>query len=58
MVRVTRELVEGGILTRAEVEAMADEATRQVNEAERFARESPFPRPEAAVEHVFVAGGR
>ena len=58
VVRVTRELVEDGVLTQAEVEAMAEEATRQVDEAERFARESAYPAPESAAEHVFVAGGR
>lgn len=58
VVRVTRELVESGVLSRAEVEAIAEEAGRQVDEAERFARESSYPRPEAAEEHVFVAGGR
>jgi TPP-dependent pyruvate/acetoin dehydrogenase alpha subunit len=55
-VRLTRELVDDGILTRAQAEAMTDEATRRVDEAERFAKASAFPLPAAATKHVFVDG--
>lgn len=54
VVRMTRELLEAGKLTRERALELEDEATRLVDEAERFARESPFPKPEAALEHVFV----
>jgi pyruvate dehydrogenase E1 component alpha subunit len=56
VVRLTRELVDDGILTRAQAEAMTDEATRRVDEAERFAQASAFPLPAAATKHVFVDG--
>ena len=54
VVRLTRELLRTGGLTRARALELEAHATRQVDEAERFAKESPFPEPEAALEHVFV----
>ncbi|GAC1318030.1 MAG: thiamine pyrophosphate-dependent dehydrogenase E1 component subunit alpha [Chloroflexota bacterium] len=57
VVRMTRELLEAGLLSRAEAEGMAAEATRRVVDAEAFARQSPFPPPSAAAEHVFVGSG-
>lgn len=43
-----------GWLTDAEGEAIQAEANARVAEAEAFARESPYPAPEEALEHVFA----
>jgi pyruvate dehydrogenase E1 component alpha subunit len=57
VVRLTRELLEGGLLSRGDAERMTAEATQRVAEAEAFARRSSFPAPAAAADHVFVAAG-
>jgi pyruvate dehydrogenase E1 component alpha subunit len=54
VVRLTRELLESGVVTRERAQELEDEATRVVDEAERFAKESPWPAPESALEHVFA----
>lgn len=43
-----------GWLTDAEAQAIQDEMTAQVAEAEAFARQSPYPAPEEALQHVFA----
>ncbi|MCL4299926.1 MAG: thiamine pyrophosphate-dependent dehydrogenase E1 component subunit alpha [Anaerolineae bacterium] len=43
-----------GWLGEAEAQAIQDEMTAQVAEAEAFARESPYPAPEEALQHVFA----
>lgn len=43
-----------GWLSDAEAQAIQDEMTAQVAEAEAFARESPYPAPEEALQHVFA----
>ncbi len=54
VIRLTRELIEAEVLTRDRATELEAEATRRVDEAERFARESPWPEPESALAHVFV----
>jgi len=48
------QLKEQGWLTNKEVEAIQAEMTALVGEAETFARESAYPAPEEALEHVFA----
>jgi pyruvate dehydrogenase E1 component alpha subunit len=43
-----------GWLSDAEAQAIQDEMTTQVAEAETFARQSPYPAPEEALQHVFA----
>ncbi|MBE7556878.1 MAG: thiamine pyrophosphate-dependent dehydrogenase E1 component subunit alpha [Anaerolineales bacterium] len=43
-----------GWLSDAEAQAIQDEMTAQVAEAETFARQSPYPAPEEALQHVFA----
>jgi TPP-dependent pyruvate/acetoin dehydrogenase alpha subunit len=43
-----------GWLNDAEAQAIQDEMTKQVAEAEAFARQSPYPAPEEALQHVFA----
>lgn len=54
IVRRTRELVAAGGLTREQCLDLEADVTAEVDVAERFARESPFPSPETALDHVFV----
>lgn len=54
VVRLTRELLEGGILTRSHAETMVEQAGERVQEAERFARAGAFPTASSVEEHVFV----
>ena len=48
------QLKEQGWLTDAEAEAIQAEMTRRVAAAETFARESPYPAPEEALENLFA----
>ncbi|HMQ53169.1 MAG TPA: thiamine pyrophosphate-dependent dehydrogenase E1 component subunit alpha [Anaerolineae bacterium] len=48
------QMKEQGWLTEAEAEAIQAEMTELVAAAEKFARESPYPAPEEALEHVFA----
>lgn len=48
------QMKEQGWLTDAEAEAIQAEMTGLVAAAEKFARESPYPAPEEALEHVFA----
>lgn len=54
VIRLTRELLAAGTLSRERVLLLEADATSTVDEAESFARESPFPLPQAALEHVYV----
>ena len=48
------QMKEQGWLSDAEAEAIQAEMTELVAAAETFARESPYPAPEEALEHVFA----
>jgi TPP-dependent pyruvate/acetoin dehydrogenase alpha subunit len=49
-----RSLVEERVMTRQDVEAMDADVRKAVEEAARFALESPAPKPESALQHVFA----
>lgn len=49
-----RHLVEKGVLTEGAARAVWDSARAEVDEAIEFARQSPYPKPESALEHVFA----
>lgn len=51
--RLEREMLEEGIVTRQELEAINSEVMAQIEDAVKYALESPFPAPEAALEDVF-----
>jgi TPP-dependent pyruvate/acetoin dehydrogenase alpha subunit len=53
--RLERHAVERGLARPEELEVLRNQARIQVEEAFRFAREAPYPEPEAALEHVFGA---
>lgn len=52
--RFERKLVETGVLTEGTSRAVRDAARAEVDEAIEFARQSPYPKPESALEHVFA----
>jgi TPP-dependent pyruvate/acetoin dehydrogenase alpha subunit len=47
------KLMEWGVLTQGEVDAIDAEETERVKESVKFAEESPFPDPEEALQHLF-----
>ena len=49
-----RRLVETGVLDGADALGVWDRARAEVDEAIEFARSSPYPEPESALEHVFA----
>lgn len=49
-----RSLVEDGVMTRDELEAMDGEVCKAVEEAAQFALDSPAPAPDSALQHVFA----
>ncbi len=49
-----QQLIDQGVLSEAEAEKIDEEIAAEVKEAEEFARNSPFPEPEEALEHVFA----
>jgi len=55
IVRFQTKLFEMSVLTEAEAQRMAGEAKKAVEEATRFALESPFPEQEEALEDVYAA---
>ena len=48
------QMKEQGWLSDADAEAIQAEMTEKVMAAEKFARESPYPAPEEALDHVFA----
>lgn len=54
VIRLTRELIDKGILDRAQALDVQEHATAVVDDAERFARESSFPNPRAVFDHVYA----
>ncbi len=49
-----QRLIDEGVMTEAQAEDIAARARGRIDEAVAFARESPYPRPEEAMEKVFV----
>ena len=54
IVRFERHLAEHGVLSAEDAAAVREAARADVDEAIEFARESPYPAPEAALDHVFA----
>jgi 2-oxoisovalerate dehydrogenase E1 component len=52
--RLRQALVESGMAAEDEVEAVEAEVQSRVEDAERFAESSPWPRPETATQHVYA----
>lgn len=52
--RLSKQLIEQGIATQAELDAAYADAKADVDAAYTFARQSPYPAPEEALEDVFV----
>ena len=51
--KMTRMLIDEGILREEDVARIKEEVRREVDEAFRFAEESPYPEPEEALEDVY-----
>lgn len=49
-----KQLIADGILTNKDLELMKQEITKEIEEAVRFAKESPFPDPETLSEYVYA----
>ncbi len=49
-----RRLIDTGVLTSADAQAVWDRARAEVDEAIEFARTSPSPEPASALQHVFA----
>jgi acetoin:2,6-dichlorophenolindophenol oxidoreductase subunit alpha len=53
--RLERTLLEAGVVSMADVDRLRAEAAAEIEAAVRFGRESPLPRPEEALEDVYVS---
>ena len=49
-----RQMLEEDLLSEKEIQALESEVDQVLDEAVRFADESPFPEPEALFENVYV----
>ena len=54
VVNFERDLVSRGVLREEEAKQVWDQSRSEVDEAIAFARTSPYPAPESALEHVFA----
>jgi TPP-dependent pyruvate/acetoin dehydrogenase alpha subunit len=54
VLRLARELLATGQLSRSDLEQLESKALRDVDAAVDFARESPYPDPATAFEHVYA----
>jgi len=52
--RFRKKLIEMGVLTEKEADKIDQEVANEINEAVKFAEESPFPGPEEALEDVYA----
>jgi pyruvate dehydrogenase E1 component alpha subunit len=52
--RFQTKLLETGVLTQAEIEQLSHKTKTAVDEATKFATESPFPDPSEALEDVYA----
>ncbi|MFQ5857694.1 MAG: thiamine pyrophosphate-dependent dehydrogenase E1 component subunit alpha [Anaerolineae bacterium] len=52
--RFREQLVDQGVLSEADADRIEEEITAEVKSAEEFARSSPFPEPQEALEHLFA----
>ena len=58
--RLRDKMLSDSLVTEAELQAIDNEMEARVNDAVKFADESPYPLPEEALEDLWVAvkGGR
>jgi len=54
IMRLQTRLFKMGVLTEAEAQKMVNEVKKSVDEATKFAMESPFPEPEEALDDVYA----
>jgi pyruvate dehydrogenase E1 component alpha subunit len=54
LIRLARDLVGAGIVTKAEFHALDRDICGRVDAAAKFAVDSPFPEPRSAFDHVFA----
>jgi 2-oxoisovalerate dehydrogenase E1 component len=54
--RLEATLIDAGVLTQDEAEAMQDEVHQEVDEAAEWAKQQDDPAPETATDHVFFEG--
>jgi TPP-dependent pyruvate/acetoin dehydrogenase alpha subunit len=52
--RFRKKLIEMGVVTEKEADKIDQEVADEINEAVKFAEESPFPAPEEALEDVYA----
>jgi pyruvate dehydrogenase E1 component alpha subunit len=53
--RFRQQLVKMGIVAEAEAKQIEDSCQREIEDAIRFANESPYPSPEETLEDVYVS---
>jgi pyruvate dehydrogenase E1 component alpha subunit len=53
--RLRTHLIDGGVATQEQIQAMDDRALAKVEGASKFADESPFPEPEELYADVYVS---
>jgi len=49
------KLIENGVLTEAEIEEIERKCAEEIQEAVKFAKDSPYPSPEEVLEDVFIS---
>lgn len=52
--RFKQQLIEQGVFTEEEANRIQEEVAAAIEEAVSFARQSPYPEPEEALQHVFL----
>jgi pyruvate dehydrogenase E1 component alpha subunit len=55
LVMFENRFISRGMFTQAELDAVKADVKREIEEAVTFAQESPFPKPEEALEDMFSA---
>jgi pyruvate dehydrogenase E1 component alpha subunit len=54
VLRFVREMLDAGVANRVEIVAIDQAARAEMGAAVRFALDSPYPRPEEALEHAYA----
>ena len=56
--RFEAKLIKDKVITQDKIKEMEEAISAELDEAEKFALESPLPEPESALEHVYCKGGK
>ncbi len=56
--RFEKKLIQDKIITNDEIKKIEDSITAELDEAEKFALESPLPEPETALEYIYQKGDK